>query len=89
MTFSGKFANWERLDATLRAAAIYEKEFPDIATIIEGSGPEKVVAEYEDLAKVLGLQRTFFVGTKASDQSHLHTTLRTPHNLEKEPRLAN
>jgi glycosyltransferase involved in cell wall biosynthesis len=64
VTFIGKFADWKRLDATLHAAALYEAEFPDVATIIVGSGPQEAIEEYEGLAKKLGLKRTFFVGPK-------------------------
>jgi len=64
VTFIGKFADWKRLDAALRAAAVYEAEFPDLATVIVGSGPKEAIAEYEGLAKTLGLKRTFFVGPK-------------------------
>jgi glycosyltransferase involved in cell wall biosynthesis len=64
VTFVGKFADWKRLDAVLYAAAIYEKDYPDLGTIIVGSGPPEAIAEYEGLAKKLGLKRTFFVGPK-------------------------
>jgi len=64
VTFVGKFADWKRLDAVLHAAAVYEKQFPDVGTVIVGSGPKEAIAEYEGLAKKLGLQRTFFVGPK-------------------------
>lgn len=64
VTFVGKFADWKRLDAVLHAAAEYEKKFPDVATLIVGSGPKEAVAEYEGLAKKLGLQKTFFLGPK-------------------------
>jgi len=64
VTFVGKFADWKRLDAVLHAAAIYEQKYPDLGTVIVGSGPEKAIEEYEGLAKKLNLQRTFFVGPK-------------------------
>lgn len=64
VTFVGKFADWKRLDCVLYAAAEYEKQHPDLATIIVGSGPKEAVEEYEGLAKKLGLKRTFFVGPK-------------------------
>merc|ERR1719476_1246637 len=64
VTFVGKFADWKRLDAVLYAAAEYEKKHPDVATLIVGSGPKEAIAEYEGLAKKLGLKRTFFLGPK-------------------------
>jgi len=64
VTFVGKFADWKRLDATLHAAAEYEKTHPDVATVIVGSGPKEAIEEYEGLAKKLGLKRTFFLGPK-------------------------
>jgi len=67
VTFVGKFADWKRLDAVLYAAAVYEKTFPDLATVIVGSGPPEAVAQYEGLAEKIGLQRTFFVGAKGQD----------------------
>merc|ERR1719221_64777 len=64
VTFVGKFADWKRLDAVLYAAAEYEKDHPDVGTIIVGSGPKEAIALYEGMAKKLGLKRTFFVGPK-------------------------
>lgn len=64
VTFIGKFADWKRLDAVLYAAVEYEKNNPNLGTIIVGSGPKEAIAEYEGLAKKLGLKRTFFVGPK-------------------------
>jgi len=64
VTFVGKFADWKRLDAVLHAAAEYEEKFPDVATLIVGSGPKEAIEEYEGLAQKLGLKRTFFLGPK-------------------------
>jgi len=64
VTFVGKFADWKRLDCVLYAAAEYEAQHPDLATIIVGSGPKEAIEEYEGLAKKLGLKRTFFLGPK-------------------------
>lgn len=64
VTFIGKFADWKRLDAVLHAAVEYEKNNPDLGTVIVGSGPKEAIEEYEGLAKKLGLKRTFFVGPK-------------------------
>jgi len=66
-TFVGKFADWKRLDAVLHAAAVYEKAFPDLGTVVVGSGPPEAVDRYEGLAKELKLERTLFVGAKGQD----------------------
>ena len=41
VAFCGKFADWKRLDALLRAAAIYEQRGPRILTLVIGSGPPR------------------------------------------------
>lgn len=64
VVFVGKFADWKRLDCVLYAAAEYEKNFPDVATLVVGSGPKEAVAEYEGLAKKLALKNTYFLGPK-------------------------
>mmetsp|Transcript_9587 Transcript_9587/g.21377 ORF Transcript_9587/g.21377 Transcript_9587/m.21377 type:complete len:1067 (-) Transcript_9587:225-3425(-) len=67
LTFIGKFADWKRLDAVLYAAELYEKTFPDLGTVVIGSGPPEAVTQYEGLAKSLGLQRIFFIGSQSQD----------------------
>jgi len=67
VTFVGKFADWKRLDAVLHAAAIYEKRFPDLGTVVVGSGPPEAVSKYEGLAAQLGLKRALFVGAQGQD----------------------
>jgi len=67
VTFVGKFADWKRLDAVLHAANVYETTFPNLGTIVVGSGPPEAVEQYEGLAKSLSLQRTFFVGAQGQD----------------------
>lgn len=62
VTFVGKFADWKRLDAVLYAAAEYEKEFPDMATLIIGTGPQDAIDSYKTLAKMVGLKNAFFLG---------------------------
>ena len=65
VVFIGKFANWKRLDAVLRAAARYqEEEGDDVCFIVLGSGPDDAVALYHGLHDSLGLQHTFFLGPK-------------------------
>jgi len=67
VTFVGKFADWKRLDAVLHAAAVYEKTFPNLGTVVVGTGPPEAIEQYEGLAKKLGLQRTLFVGAQGQD----------------------
>lgn len=62
VTFVGKFADWKRLDAVLYAAVEYEKEFPDMATLIIGTGPQDAIDSYKTLAKMVGLKNAFFLG---------------------------
>ena len=69
VAFCGKFANWKRLDALLRAAAIYEKDDDRrVLTLIVGSGPLEAQIEMHDLAAELDLQRTYFVGPRGQDE---------------------
>jgi len=63
--FVGKFADWKRLDAVLFAAAKYESQYPDVATIIVGTGQPSDVKLYQDMAlETLKLKRTFFLGAQ-------------------------
>ena len=68
VAFCGKFAAWKRLDALLRAAAIYERAERRILTLVIGSGPHEAQVEMHDLADELGLRRTFFVGPRQQDE---------------------
>ncbi len=61
--FVGKFADWKRLDAVLKAASKYEVKYPEVCTVIAGTGQPKDVKYYQDMAyKELHLQNVFFVG---------------------------
>ncbi|MDN5857388.1 MAG: glycosyltransferase, partial [Pseudonocardia sp.] len=68
VTFVGKFADWKRLDALLRAAAIYEKHEKKVLTIVAGSGPHEDQVRMHDLVDELGLQRTHLVGPRPQDE---------------------
>ena len=68
VAFCGKFADWKRLDALLRAAAIYEQQERRILTVIAGSGPHEAQVQLQDLAAELGLRRTYFVGPRPQDE---------------------
>lgn len=69
VVFCGKFADWKRLDALLRAAAIYEKrEDRRILTLVAGSGPHEAQVQLQDFAAELGLRRTYFLGPRPQDE---------------------
>ena len=68
VAFCGKFADWKRLDALLRAAAIYEQQDKKILTLVIGSGPDEARVQMHDLAAELGLRRTYFVGPRPQDE---------------------
>ena len=69
VAFCGKFADWKRLDALLRAAASYEQRTDKkILTLVAGSGPLEAQVQMHDLAAELGLRRTYFVGPRPQDE---------------------
>ena len=68
VAFCGKFADWKRLDALLRAAAIYEQHEKRILTLVIGSGPHEAQVQMHDLAAELGLRRTYFLGPRPQDE---------------------
>jgi glycosyltransferase involved in cell wall biosynthesis len=68
VVFCGKLADWKRLDALLRAAAVYERQDRRIATLVVGSGPHEAQVELQDLAAELGLRRTYFLGPRPQDE---------------------
>ena len=68
VAFCGKFADWKRLDALLRAAAIYEQHEKKILTLVIGSGPHEAQVAMHDLVAELGLRRTYIVGPRPQDE---------------------
>merc|ERR1711988_1533746 len=63
--FVGKFADWKRLDAVLKAASKYSVKYPDVCTVIAGTGQPDDVKYYQDMAyKELRVQNVFFVGSQ-------------------------
>jgi glycosyltransferase involved in cell wall biosynthesis len=68
VAFCGKFADWKRLDALLRAAAIYEQGERRILTLVIGSGPPEAQREMHALTTELGLRRTYFLGPRPQDE---------------------
>jgi glycosyltransferase involved in cell wall biosynthesis len=68
VAFCGKFADWKRLDALLRAAAIYEQDERRIVTLVIGSGPPEAQRDLHQLSTELGLRRTYFLGPRPQDE---------------------
>ncbi len=68
VAFCGKFADWKRLDALLRAAAVYEQDERRILTLVIGSGPAEAQQGLHALATELGLRRTYFLGPRPQDE---------------------
>ena len=68
VAFCGKFADWKRLDALLRAAAIYEQYEYRILTLVIGSGPPQAQRAMHELSTELGLRRTYFLGPRPQDE---------------------
>jgi glycosyltransferase involved in cell wall biosynthesis len=68
VAFCGKFADWKRLDALLRAAALYEQHDRKILTLVIGSGPHEARVAMHDLAAELGLRRTYILGPRPQDE---------------------
>src|SRR5262249_1650337 len=68
VVFCGKFADWKRLDALLRAAAVYERYETRIITLVIGSGPAEAQRAMQELATGLGLRRTYFLGPRPQDE---------------------
>lgn len=63
--FAGKLTNFKGVDVLLRAAARYERERPDIITLLAGSGEE--LDMLRRLHADLGLSRTYFLGHQLQD----------------------
>jgi len=67
IAFVGKAAEWKRQAALLKAAAIYEKEYPDCITLCVGIGPDDELKKLKDLCDELKLQNTFLLGARGQD----------------------
>jgi glycosyltransferase involved in cell wall biosynthesis len=67
VSFVGKAAEWKRQAALLRAAAIYEKTFPDLITMCVGTGPDEELKKLKDLCDELKLQNTILLGARGQD----------------------
>ncbi|MBT8234973.1 MAG: glycosyltransferase family 4 protein [Bacteroidia bacterium] len=63
IVFVGQFVGWKRIDAVLRAARIWEKEFGDeLLTLIVGKQKKEYNIELQNLNESLGNKNTCFVG---------------------------
>merc|ERR1711920_624249 len=67
IAFVGKAAEWKRQAALLQAAAGYEKEYPNLATLCVGTGPEEEIKKLTDKCAELGLKNTFLLGPRSQD----------------------
>jgi len=67
VVFVGKYAEWKRQAALLRAAAAYEKDFPNLATFCAGTGPDEEKDKLVNLCNQLGLKNTFLLGARGQD----------------------
>ncbi len=63
--FAGKLTNFKGVDVLLHAAESYEKELPDVLTLLAGSGEEREMLEQMRID--LGLARTHFLGHQLQD----------------------
>ncbi len=63
IVFVGQFVGWKRIDAVLRAASIWEREFGDeLLTLIIGKQKKEYNIELQNLNESLGNKNTCFVG---------------------------
>merc|ERR1712060_790094 len=67
IAFVGKAAEWKRQAALLHAAAEYEKEFPELATLCVGTGPEEELNKVKALCEKLGLKNAYILGARGQD----------------------
>jgi len=67
VAFVGKAAEWKRQAALLKAAALYEKEYPNLITFCVGTGPDEELQKLKDLCEKLELKNTFLLGARGQD----------------------
>lgn len=71
VVFGGKLVADQGPDILLAAAKIYQRELPEVMTILAGDGP--LCAELKKQVEVLGLQHTYLLGDRARiDQAALY-----------------
>jgi len=70
VVFTGKFADWKRLDSLLLASNGYTRVLKDrknwdVATIIAGTGPDEETRNfYYDFARKFGSKNIYFIGSQ-------------------------
>jgi len=67
IVFVGKFAEWKRQAALLHAMGKLEADFPDLALLCAGTGPDAEAEKLKKLCTDLGLKRTFLLGARGQD----------------------
>jgi 2,3-bisphosphoglycerate-dependent phosphoglycerate mutase len=67
ITFVGKAAEWKRQAALLTAMKNLEAEFPDLALLCVGTGPDKELDKLKAQCAELGLKNTFLLGARGQD----------------------
>ena len=65
--FVGKFAEWKRQAALLNAMAELQKDFPDVALLCAGTGPDAEADKLKALCDELKLTTTFLLGARGQD----------------------
>jgi len=68
IVFVGKAAEWKRQAALLNAMQGLEADFPDLALLCAGTGPDAEIAKLKALCEELGLKNTFLIGARGQDQ---------------------
>jgi len=68
IAFVGKAAEWKRQAALLNAMQTLEKEFPELALLCAGTGPDAEIEKLKKQCEDLGLKNTFLMGARSQDQ---------------------
>merc|ERR1719199_1780624 len=68
IAFVGKAAEWKRQAALLNAMANIQKDFPDVALLCAGTGPDAELNKLKQLCEELKLTTTFLVGPRSQDE---------------------
>jgi len=66
--FVGKAAEWKRQAALLTAMKTLQDEFPDLALLCAGTGPDAEIDKLKKKCEDLGLKSTFLMGARGQDQ---------------------
>jgi len=68
IAFVGKAAEWKRQAALLNAMVNIQKDFPDVALLCAGTGPDKELDKLTQLCSELKLTSTFLIGPRSQDE---------------------